>query len=401
GLIGQYAHGNEPSHHIAYLYNYAGQPWRTAEQVREILSSFYDDTPEGLSGNEDCGQISAWYIMSAMGFYPSLPGEPIYAIGSPIFDKVTINLENGKKFVVRAKNVSDKNKYIQSATLNGKSYTKSWFNHQEIVKGGEFVFEMGENPNYKWGTSKADRPTTKEFVPAVSMPYYKIKENYFFHKATISLGSETENAKIYYTTDGSEPDEKSALYTTPFQINKTTEIKFYAQKEGLLPSTVVTANIEKLGKVDVAHFKNYEGGNFKPGLRYKYFEEDILYVDELDKFKPKKIGITPNFSIAERENDGLFGFIYSGYIKIPEDGVYTFFLSSNDGGVLYLDGKRFIDKDGPGTATPSSRMVALKAGTYKIGEKYFQMGGGFSNTVSWKGPGIKKEVIPASVLFHK
>ncbi len=401
GLIGQYAHGNEPSHQIAYLYNYAGAAPKTQKYVREILNTLYDDTPEGLSGNEDCGQISAWYIMSAMGFYPSLPGEPTYAIGSPLFDKTTINLENGKKFVIHAKNVSEKNKYIQSATLNGNAYTRSWFKHQEILDGGEFVFEMGEKPNYDWGTSKADRPTTKDLVKTVVMPYYKIKENYFFDTATITLGCETENTKIYFTTDGSEPNEKSTPYTKPFQIHKTTEIKFYALKEGFLTSTVVSAKIEKLEQVAIGHFKNYEGGNFKPGLQYKYYEEDILYVDKLDQFKPKKTGITPNFSIAERENDGLFGFNYSGYIKIPKDGVYTFFLSSNDGGVLYFDGKRFIDKDGPGTATPSSRMVTLKAGIYKIGEKYFQMGGGFSNAVSWKGPDIIKEVIPASVLFHE
>lgn len=114
----------------------------------------------------------------------------------------------------------------------------------------------------------------------------------------------------------------------------------------------------------------------------------------------KKTGITPNFNIDERENDGLFWFIYSGFMKTPRDGVYTFFLSTNDGGVLYMDGKRFIDADGPRTATPASRTVALKAGTYEIGERYFQMGGGFSNTISWKGQGIKKEVIAASVLFH-
>ena len=126
-----------------------------------------------------------------------------------------------------------------------------------------------------------------------------------------------------------------------------------------------------------------------------------MYVDELDKLKPKKSGITPDFNIDERENDRLFAFTYSGYIKIPRDGVYTFFLSTNDGGVLYMDGKRFIDADGPRTATPSSRTVSLKAGTYEIGEKYFQMGGGFSNVVSWKGPGITKEVIPSNVLFHK
>lgn len=401
GLIGQYAHGNEPSHNIAYLYNYIGAAPKTQKYAKEILNTLYDDTPEGLSGNEDCGQISAWYVMSAMGFFPVLPGEPTYAIGSPLFDKMTINLENGKKFVIKANNVSDENIYIQSAKLNGKAYTKSWFNHQEILNGSEFIFEMGDKPNYDWGTSKEDRPTTQKFVPAVKMPYYKIKENYFFDKATVTLGSETEGTKIYYTTDGSVPSLKSKLYTKPFELYKTSEIKFFGKKEGLLTTTVVVAEIEKIEKISVMYFKNYEGGNFKPGLKYKYYEEDVLYVDEFKKFEPKKIGVTPNFSIEDRDNDGLFGFIYSGYIKIPTDGVYTFFLSTNDGGVLYLDGKRFIDKDGPGTATPLSRIVNLKAGTYKIGEKYFQMGGGFSNTVSWKGPGIKKEVIPSSVLFHK
>jgi len=401
GLIGQYAHGNEPSHGIAYLYNYAGAAPKTQKYVREILSSLYDDDPKGLSGNEDCGQISAWYVMSAMGFYPALPGEPAYSIGSPLFDKVSINLDNGKQFIIRANHVSAKNGYIQSATLNGKPYSKSWFKHQEILNGSELVFEMGEKPNYNWGTSKADRPFTEKLAAAVAMPYYQIKENYFFDQATISLGSDTKGAEIYYTVDGSEPTIKSMRYTQPFILHQTSTIQFFAKKEGLLSSTVVTAKIEKLKKLNLTYLKNFEGGDFKPGLNYKYYEEHVLYVDELDQFKPKKIGITPSFSIEERENDGLFAFVYSGYIRIPKEGVYTFYLSTNDGGVLYMDGKRFIDADGPRTATPSSRTVALKAGTYQIGEKYFQMGGGFSNIVSWKGPGFNKEVIPASALFHK
>ena len=401
GLIGQYAHGNEPSHGIAYLYNYGGAAPKTQYYVREILSSLYDDAPAGLSGNEDCGQMSAWYIMSAMGFYPSLPGEPFYSIGSPLFDKVTINLENGKRFVIHAKNVSDKNRYIQSATLNGKPYSKSWFKHQDILEGGEFVFEMGGNPNYSWGTSKADRPFTKKLAQAVTMPYYKIAENYFFDKATITLGSETEWAKIYYTVDGSEPTEKSTRYSKPFILSSSSEIKFYAMKEGLLTSTVVTANIEKLKQIELTTFKNHDGGQFLPGLKYSYFEDHVMYVDELDRLKPKKTGVTPDFGLDARENDGLFAFTFSGFIRIPKDGVYTFYLSSNDGGVIYMDGKPFIDADGPRTATPSSRTVSLKAGIYEIGEKYFQMGGAFSNTVSWKGPGILKEVIPLSVLFHK
>lgn len=401
GLIGQYAHGNEPSHQISYLYNYAGAAPKTQKYVREILKTLYDDTPEGISGNEDCGQISAWYIMSAMGFFPSLPGEPMYTIGSPIFEKVTINLENGKKFIIQAKNVSDNNIYIQSATLNGKPYTKSWFAHDEILNGSEFIFTMGRKPNYNWGTSKADRPSTKEFIPAVRMPYYKIKENYFFKKATVSLACETKGAKIYYTINGSLPDKRSTVYTKPFEISKTTEIKFFAEKKNLLTSTVVSVKIKKLGKVERAKFKNYEASVLKPGLQYKYYEENVLDVDELDALKPKKIGVTTNFNISEREDDGLFAFIYSGYIKIPKDGVYTFFLSTNDGGVLYFDEKKFLGKNGPGTATPLSRMIYINAGTYRISEKYFQMGGGYGNTVSWKGPGFKKQEIPANVLFHK
>ena len=401
GLIGQYAHGNEPSHEIAYLYNYAGAAPKTQKYSSEILNSLYDDAPAGLSGNEDCGQISAWYVMSAMGFYSVLPGEPTYSIGSPLFNKVTINLENGKRFIIHANHVSEKNCYIQSVTLNGKNYSKSWFTHQEILNGGEFVFEMGEKPNYGWGTSGADRPFTQKLLPAVAMPWYKISENYFFDKATITLGSETKGTAIYYTADGTEPTIKSTRYTKPFILNNTSVIKFLATKSGLLTTSVVSAKIEKLTKIDLTWFKNYEGDDLKPGLSYSYFEDHVMYVDELDKLKPKKVGITPDFSIEERENDGLFAFTYSGYIKIPTDGVYTFYLSTNDGGVLYMDGKRFIDADGPRTATPSSRTVSLKAGTYEIGEKYFQMGGGFSNVVSWKGPGITKEVIPASFLFHK
>jgi len=263
------------------------------------------------------------------------------------------------------------------------------------------VFEMGKIPNNEWGGSQDNRPVTKKFINAVAMPYYKIEENYFFDKATISLGSNTEGAKIYFSTNEEDDAEKYSLYTDPFQIKETTTIYFFAQKEGFMNSTVVTETIEKLEKTEVAHFKNYDSESLIPGLEYQYFEDNVLYVDELDQLTPKKTGITSHFSIADRENDGLFDFIYSGFIKIPTDGVYTFFLSTNDGGVLYLDGKRFIDKDGPGTATPLSRTISLKAGTYKIGEKYFQMGGGYSNTISWKGPGIKKEEIPGTVLFHK
>ncbi|MCD8742205.1 GH92 family glycosyl hydrolase [Mucilaginibacter roseus] len=158
GLIGQYAHGNEPSHHITYLYAYAGKPWKTAEKVRYIMKEFYTTKPDGIIGNEDVGQMSAWYVLSSLGFYPVNPANGNYVFGSPLFNEAVINLPEGKKFKLTARNNSDENKYIQSVTLNGKPYTKAYISHTELMKGGELVFVMGNKPNLKWGTKAADRP---------------------------------------------------------------------------------------------------------------------------------------------------------------------------------------------------------------------------------------------------
>lgn len=144
GLIGQYAHGNEPSHHIIHMYNYVGQPYRTQELVDSVLQTLYFNDPDGLSGNEDCGQMSAWYILNAMGFYQVCPGKPVYSIGRPLFNKATVNLKDGKKFTVIAKNNSRENKYIQSMVLNGKPLDEPFFTHQDIVDGGTLELTMGK-----------------------------------------------------------------------------------------------------------------------------------------------------------------------------------------------------------------------------------------------------------------
>jgi len=151
GIIGQYAHGNEPSHHIAYLYAYSGQQWKTAEKVRYIMKEFYHDDPDGVIGNEDCGQMSAWYIFSSLGFYPVFPASQEYILGSPLFDKETINLPEGKKFTVEVVNNSTENIYIQQVELNGKVQSKSTINHQDIIKGGVLKLVMGKNPNQNFG----------------------------------------------------------------------------------------------------------------------------------------------------------------------------------------------------------------------------------------------------------
>ena len=155
GMIGQYAHGNEPSHHVAYLYNYVGKPWKTQKLIREILETQYKNTPDGHCGNEDCGQMSSWYIFSSLGFYPVNPAQGIYSFGSPLFENATIHLENGSTFEVVAKNNSNYNKYIQSIELNGVLIERSYITHKEIMQGGKLIFTMGETPNKKVNFSMA------------------------------------------------------------------------------------------------------------------------------------------------------------------------------------------------------------------------------------------------------
>jgi predicted alpha-1,2-mannosidase len=158
GLIGQYAHGNEPSHHIAYLYNYIGQPWKTADKIRYILDSLYSDKPNGLCGNEDVGQMSAWYILSALGFYQVNPSNGVYVFGSPVMDEATLTFNNGKRLHIIIKNNSKQNKYIQGITLNNKEYAKSYILYKELMAGGEMSIEMGAVPSKTWGVGKDARP---------------------------------------------------------------------------------------------------------------------------------------------------------------------------------------------------------------------------------------------------
>ncbi|ANI88625.1 hypothetical protein A9P82_04575 [Arachidicoccus ginsenosidimutans] len=157
GLIGMYAQGDEPEHHVPYLYAFAGQQWKTAEKVHEISTKFYTDKIDGLCGNDDCGQMSAWYVISSLGFYQVNPSNGIFVFGTPAFDKASIEV-NGKRFTVKADNLSDSNIYIQSVQLNGENYSKSYITYKDIMNGGTLEFTMGSTPNKNFGTANTDRP---------------------------------------------------------------------------------------------------------------------------------------------------------------------------------------------------------------------------------------------------
>jgi predicted alpha-1,2-mannosidase len=158
GLIGQYIHGNEPSHHVAYLYVYAGAPWRTQERLKQIMESQYKAAPDGLSGNDDLGQMSAWFVFTSLGFYPVAPGSNEYVIGRPFVSRATLNLPNGRRFTVTAEGLSDENRYVQSVTLNGAPLARSYILDREIREGGALGFVMGAAPNRRWATVRNERP---------------------------------------------------------------------------------------------------------------------------------------------------------------------------------------------------------------------------------------------------
>jgi putative alpha-1,2-mannosidase len=219
GLIGQYAHGNEPSHHIAYLYDYAGQPWKTQKLVRKIMDEFYKPEPDGLIGNEDCGQMSAWYVMSASGFYEVAPGTARYDLGTPLFKEVKFNLENGKTFVVKAPQLSERNIYIKSATLNGQPLSSSYIRHSDITNGGMLDLEMSDTPNEKAFTKYSETAIDKEtpVVPVIE------GERVFSGKTTINIKTTVPSMMSWKMESASR---KTGFQTEfhPFDITETTTI---------------------------------------------------------------------------------------------------------------------------------------------------------------------------------
>lgn len=238
GLIGQYAHGNEPSHHVAYLYNYVGQPWKTQQRIRQIMDELYTDQPDGLSGNEDCGQMSAWYVLSALGFYPVVPGRAEYTIGTPLFAEATLHLPNGKNFTVRAAGASAAQPYIQQATLNGQPLQRLWLTHEEILRGGELVLTMQGKPS-TWGTAPAAWPTAG--IPAqyaiVPVPFVAAGSRTFTKQQSVALGHANPQAAIFYAWRTNGKLGAFQRYTKPLVLNKSSEMAFYAEQNGQRSAT--------------------------------------------------------------------------------------------------------------------------------------------------------------------
>ena len=394
GLIGHYAQGNEPSHHIAYLYNYVGAAWKTQKQVREIMDTLYDATPRGISGNDDTGQMSAWYIFSAMGFYPVTPGLDYYVIGSPLFDKVTINLENGNRFELVTKNNDSDNIFIQSIKLNDKNYSKSYLTHADIMNGSKMEITMGKHPNNNWGVAKEDRPYSPEYECA-PVPMVNSTGRKFLESSSVTLSCENESATIRFTLDGNELDNNSEEFTHPIIIKETSVLKAKCFVEGILPGFTTALKFEKL-KLQPA----LKVSEFKQGLKYIYKEVGCAKTSDLDNKPATNSGIISTINIDSIKDSRAFGYHYIGFINAPVDGRYIFYLESNDGSTLFINDELIIDNDGDHVLQTLYTEVALKKGFHSIKVNYFQMGGGKKLIVKWKNPISDIEELPAEVLFH-
>lgn len=255
GLIGQYAHGNEPSHHAAYLYNYLGKQWKSAELVRQICTTLYSSKPDGEIGNDDCGQMAAWYVLSALGFYPVCPGSDHFAIGSPIFSKATIHLENGQDIVINCSNQSRESKYVNSLSLNGAPTKCAFVDGKTLREGCTLDFDMAVKPNTEFGSERVDEYITsvekmdstfsKKGVPAPA-PYFNHWEQRFndFTKLEIHTRG-ADDLSIYYTLDGSAPDTNSTRYTSPIVINSDVVVKAVAYSKRGVPSAVAEQQLTR------------------------------------------------------------------------------------------------------------------------------------------------------------
>ncbi len=349
GLIGQYAHGNEPSHHMAYLYNFVNKPHKTQEKVHQILTELYTNEPDGISGNEDCGQMSAWYVFSAMGFYPVTPGSNQYIIGNPLLDRATINLENGAQFTIVAHNRSNANHYIEKVVLNGSELSRTYLEHSEIMEGGTLEFYMTNSPS-SWGASEGEEPVTAivdhSIVPA---PFIASGEVAFKDTTEVTLAVATAATDIFYSIDDSEFKK----YESPITITEATELTVFAKKEDTQSAEISTQfykidpNLSISLETDYAN--QYNGGgndalidgirgakDFRTGAWQGYQDTDVIATVDMGTSKTIN-SIAVNF--LQDQRSWIF---YPTQVQC---------LVSNDGTNFTLLGERSIAAETPSEET--------------------------------------------------
>ncbi|MBQ6284495.1 MAG: glycoside hydrolase family 92 protein, partial [Bacteroidales bacterium] len=392
GRIGKYAHGNEPSHATAWLYTALGDPSSSQRYVREIIDNLYSTGSDGLCGNEDCGQMSAWYVFGALGFYPLCPGTGEYVFSAPVFPKTTVSLGNGKQLTITADH--PEYAYIKEVTFNGEPVQAQYITYDQLMGGGELSFKLSKEPCHDRDALKA--PYSMSDGKVVSTPYLEGNPRFFDKEFMAELRTRTEGAEIRYSFDGEDMSIVSDLYEKPIRIDQDVYLVAQAFKDGFEPSPKMVVHafpIDYLPAVKVS--------GLAPGCRYTYHLGEFKNSADVTASPAVSKGVMPSPSIASAPDADHFGYVFTGYIDVPEDGLWEFALRSDDGSVLYIDDRLAVNNDGSHSDYTATGLTALRKGLHSFRLVYLEDYEGQVLGWSWKAPGSDKFTdIPESAICH-
>ena len=392
GRVGKYAHGNEPSHATAWLYTSLGDPSSTQRYVREIIDNLYATGPDGLCGNEDCGQMSAWYVFGALGFYPLCPGTGEFVFSAPVFPKATITFGNGNQLIIRADH--PEYSYIKEVSLNGVPIEAQYVTYDQLMAGGELSFKLCKEPCHDMDSMKA--PYSLSDGKVVSTPYLVGNPRFFNKEFTVDLRTRTEGAQIRYTLDGKEPTQSSALYDKPFLIDRDKTILARAFKDGFEASPIMSVHAFPVEYVSASKLEYST-----PGCHYTYHLGEFKKAADVLSSPVVSKGTMPVPSISGAPDADHFGYVFTGYLDIPEDGLWEFALRSDDGSILEIDGRLAVNNDGSHSDYTATGQIALFAGFHHFRLVYLEDYEGQVLGWSWKSPSSDKfEDIPEASINH-
>ena len=393
GLIGQYAHGNEPSHGTTFLYTCLGQPEKTQRRLREIMRGMYGTGPDGLCGNEDCGQMSAWYVLAAAGLYQICPGDSTFVLSSPAFRNIRIRLASGNDLNISTRR--PRATYISSVRINGRKTKSLAIDYSTLAAGADLDFSLSFFPHRNKFNATANSLSEKPFV---ATPFTTAEIDLFKDSLLLDLGCSTAQAEIRYTVDGSEPLEESALYAGPLTLRESAVIRAKAFREGFEPSPEICLNCLK------AEFKKAaDRTGIASGVLYELYEGHFKRTADIFRSGTKlHSGIMAAPSISNCPMTDHFAYIFTGLIDVPESGIWEFATISDDGSILEVDGLTVVNNDGSHPATLTNGMAALEKGLHPFRLIYFEDYEGEFLDWKWK----RREEsgyydIPAENLYHK
>ncbi len=393
GAVGQYAQGNEPDHNFPWLFYWTDQPFRSQQVVRQVLKETYSTAPDGISGNEDCGQMGAWYVMASIGLYPVCPGSGQYLLTAPLFKETVLQLGNGKTLTIKAD--KPKRPYISKVFLNGEPVEQHFLTYEQIMEGGVLSFKLSRKPKAERNALPRPYSLTKE--PPVCPPAIHGQLFLFEDETEVSLTCKTPGAVIRYTLDGGEPTEESPVYEKPFTITESGPIRARAFKAGMPPSPMVFQTAHKL-----YFHPSADREDLKSGCRYTYHEANFTMLSQIESDPAEGTGIILEPSIAGTHREDHFAYTFFGYIDIPITGIWTFETRSDDGSALYIDGVRVVNNDGSHSEVSAYGEIPLEKGLHPFKILYFEDYEGEAFSWYWRAPGTNEfKTIPPACFYYK